>query len=288
MDVTITPPPETLLVAAAQIDTDADLTQNLERIETRVREAAQLDCQVLLFHEGCLTGYPDADRVETLDFAAIEAAERRVQQLASELGIAVLLGTTSRRDGQVYNDLLIIDCDGRRVGRYAKTWRAGEPWYAAGSGPVIFRVCGVEATAIICHDLRYPELTRLSVAAGARIVFIANNESGITWEQKLLGYRSMQISRATENMVYAVMANAPADADNLGRRNTSHGNSMIVDVLGDVLDEATSFEQRLVVAQLDLSKATGSPAQRTLGEEHPAYAEWIRAGLQLVQRLELR
>ena len=98
----------------------------------------------------------------------------------------------------------------------------------------------------------------------------------------------MQISRATENMVYAVMANAPADADNLGRRNTSHGNSMIVDVLGDVLDEATSFEQRLVVAQLDLSKATGSPAQRTLGEEHPAYAEWIRAGLQLVQHLELR
>ncbi len=88
-------------------------------------------------------------------------------------------------------------------------------------------------------------------------------------------------------MVYAVMANAPADADNLGRRNTSHGNSMIVDVLGDVLDEATSFEQRLVVAQLDLSKATGSPAQRTLGEEHPAYAEWIRAGLQLVQHLEL-
>jgi len=292
-----TPVPDTLLVAAAQIDTDADLPDNLAKIEARMNEAAGLGCQVLLFHEGCLTGYPDDERVEVLDFSWIEAAEQQIQRLAGQLGMAVLLGTTSRRDGHFFNDLLIIDADGRRLGRYAKTWRAGEPWYAAGSGPVIFRVCGVEGTAIICHDLRYPELTRLGVAAGARIVFISNNESGLTAEQKLLGYRSMQISRATENLAYAVMANAPADARDMGRRNSSHGNSMIVDVMGNVLDEAGSFEQRLVVARLDLLQATGSPARRTLGQddsrqlygtdcEHPAYAEWIRAGLGLVRRLD--
>ncbi|MBT6147338.1 MAG: hypothetical protein HOH74_18020, partial [Gemmatimonadetes bacterium] len=288
---------ETLLVAAAQIDTDGDLPDNLVKVESRIREAAAGGCQVLLFHEGCLTGYPDAERVEALDFDWIEAAEQSVQQLAGELGIAVLLGTTSQRDTHFYNDLLIIDADGRHLGRYAKTWRAGEPWYAAGSGPVIFRVCGVEATAIICHDLRYPELTRLGVAAGARIVFIANNESGLTAEHKLLGYRSMQISRATENLAFAVMANAPADAHNLNRSNASHGNSMIVDAMGNVMDEAGSFEQRLVVARLDLDQATGSPARRTLGQdnsrklygtdcEHPSYAAWLRAGLRLVRRLD--
>jgi predicted amidohydrolase len=158
-------------------------------------------------------------------------------------------------------------------------------------------VCGVEATAIICHDLRYPELTRLAVAAGARIVFISNNEAGLAAEHKLLGYRSMQIARATENLVYSVMANAPADADDMRRINASHGNSMIVNVTGNVLDEAGSFEQRLVVARLDLAKATGEPAQRTIGGdylresygtacEHPAYARWIESGLPLVTRLE--
>ena len=278
--------PDSLMVAAAQIDTDEDLDQNLVKIESRVREAADRDCQVLLFHEGCLTGYPDDERVKAVDFDRIETAEASIQQLAGELGIAVLVGTTSQREGLTFNDLLIIDADGRRLGRYAKTWRAGEPWYAAGSGPVIFRVCGVEATTIICHDLRYPELPRLGVAAGARIVFIANNESGLTSEQKLLGYRSMQISRATENLAYAVMANAPADAGDMHRRNSSHGNSMIVDVMGNVLDEAGSFEERLVVARLDLSKSTGEPARRTLGDEHPAYAEWIRTGLHLVRRLD--
>ena len=155
--------------------------------------------------------------------------------------------------------MLIINENGKVLGRYEKSWRAGEPHYEAGSGPVIFTVAGVEATVIICHDLRYPALTRLGVAAGAQIVFIANNESGITSEHKLLGYRSMQISRATENLVYSVMANAPADPENVRRGNCSHGNSKIVDEMGNIIDEAGVFEERLVTGVLDLEKASRSP-----------------------------
>ena len=194
-------------------------------------------------------------------------------------------------------DLLIIDETGTVVGRYAKTWRANEPWYVAGTGPVIFTVAGVDATCIICHDLRYPELVRLGVAAGARIVFIANNEAGLDREDKQLGYRSMQIARATESMVFAVMANAPADARRFGRPNSSHGNSKIIDPLGNVLDEAGWFEERLVTAAIDLTAADGSPPRRVLGElesswgrydqvpEQPALARWMREGVKLVTRL---
>ena len=287
----------TRLVAAVQIDTDKDVAANLEKIEAMLHQAHGRGCHMLLFHEGCLTGYPDETGVQQLDFDQVRQAEERVRSLAATMEMAVLLGSTSRRDGTVFNDVLIIDETGRRLGRYAKTWRAGEPWYGAGSGPVIFSLCGVEATVIICHDLRYPELVRLSVMAGARIVFIANNESGPQSENKLLGYRSMQIARATENLAYAVMANAPADANDLGRVNTSHGNSKIVDPMGNVLGEAGVFEERLVMAEIDLTQASGEPARRTVGEsadstklygtpcEHPAYAQWLRAGLALVRRL---
>ena len=44
---------------------------------------------------------------------------------------------------------------------------------------------------------------------GARIVFMPNNEGGLPAEDKLEGYRAIQVSRATENMVYGVMCNAP-------------------------------------------------------------------------------
>jgi len=288
---------KTLKVAAVQMLTGHDVAENDRKIIASVKEAKERGCEVVLFHEGCLTGYPNRKAVKKVDFTLVAKAEGRVRRLAKRLRIAVLLGSTSRSENGIYNDLLIIDRDGSIAGRYAKSWRAGEPHYAAGRGPALFTVCGVKATAIICHDLRYPEMVRLPAAMGAKIVFIANNESGVTHERKLLGYRSMQIARATENLIFAVMANPPADPTNFQRGSTSHGNSKIVDPMGNILDEASQFEQRLVVATLDLSEATGETALRTAGRwpktqklygtavEHERYTAWIKNGFKLVERL---
>ncbi len=291
--------PTSVKVAAAQLLTyGGDVDRNKEKIINAIREASDTKCKIVLFHEGCLTGYPTEEQLGAIDFDEVRAAEREICELAAELHIAVLLGSSGKVDNVLYNYVLVIDEDGKVLGQYNKTWRAGEPYYCAGTGPVIFRVAGVEATVIICHDLRYPELVRLAVAAGAKIVFIANNESGITKENKLLGYRSMQISRATENLVYSVMSNCPADPDDIDRPNCSHGNSKIVEPLGNVIDEATVFEERLVTGELKIKVATASVVTRTLGEndgmaklygvacENPAYAEWMKAGLKMVRRLD--
>jgi len=284
-------------VAAAQILTDHDIEENYLKIIQKIKEAKSKGCEIILFHEGCLTGYPDKKWIHQIDFKKVRKAEKQIVKLARELQIAVLLGSTSNQDNAFQNYVLIIDKNGKVLGKYEKTWRAGEPHYRAGSGPVIFTIAGVEATVIICHDLRYPALTRLAVTAGAQIVFIANNESGIFKEYKLLGYRSMQISRATENIVYSVMSNPPADPENIHRSNSSHGNSKIVDVYGDIIDEANVFEERLVIGELDLSKASRETALRTIAQdpktnqqygvwcEIPAYTDWIREGLKLVKRL---
>jgi predicted amidohydrolase len=285
-------------VAAAQILTGYDLEKNREKIIKFIKDADELGCEIILFHEGCLTGYPGKEQLEKIDFQAVRNIEREIRDLAGELNISVLLGS-SGKDGDIFsNYVLVINENGKVLGKYKKTWRAGEPHYVAGEGPVIFNVSGVESTVIICHDLRYPELARLGVAAGARIVFIANNESGIVHENKLLGYRSMQISRATENMVFAVMCNSPANPDDIQAPNQSHGNSKIVDPLGNILDEANVFEERLVLATLNLKDATGSPVTRTMGEnpgtaklygtpvENIDYTKWVKDGLELVERLD--
>ncbi|MCK4276675.1 MAG: carbon-nitrogen hydrolase family protein, partial [Phycisphaerae bacterium] len=192
-----------IMVAAAQILTGADIATNAKKIAAFLRRAAADKCRIVLFHEGCLTGYPAEESIGRIDLREIARAERRICRLAGRLGIAVLLGSVSEAGGELYNDVMIVNEAGRCLGRYAKTWRAGEPWYAPGPGPVVFKVAGVLATVIICHDLRYPELVRLPVAAGAQIVFIANNESGIECENKLSGYRAMQIARGTENYVFS-------------------------------------------------------------------------------------
>ena len=287
-------------VAAAQILTGYNLELNRDKIVSNIKRAAETGCRIILFHEGCLTGYPDKEQLAKTDFDRVRQIEREIRDISAELAIAVLLGSSGKKHDSYSNYVLIIDETGKVLGKYEKTWRAGEPHYQAGTGPVIFTVAGVEATVIICHDLRYPELPRLGVAAGARIVFIANNESGILREDKLLGYRSMQISRATENLVFSVMSNSPADPLNLARHNGSHGNSKIADPLGNVLDEAGIFEERLVTAVLNLEESTRSPVTRTIGAnesiskqygtaiENPEYTSWFKSGLALVKRLEGR
>jgi omega-amidase len=285
-------------VAAAQILTNYDIFQNREKIIKFINEAHKLGCEIILFHEGCLTGYPNKDQLDKIDFEMVRTIEKEIRDMAAKLNISVLLGSSGKAGDSYINYVLIINEHGKVLGKYLKTWRAGEPYYMAGKGPVIFTIAGVESTIIICHDLRYPELARLGVAAGAKIIFIANNESGITSENKLLGYRSMQISRATENKVFAVMSNSPADPRDINRNNCSHGNSKIVDPLGNVLDEAGVFEERLVVSTLDMEMASGSTVTRVLGKnekinqmygttlENAEYIKWMNEGLNLVQRLE--
>jgi len=285
-------------VAAAQLLTSDNIDKNEEKITRAVIEASEQGCKIILFQEGCLTNYPVEDAVRNLDFEKVRAAEKRILSLSKKYNIAILLGSSSEENGKYYNHIVITDEKGKILGRYVKTWRAGDLPYEPGKGPVVFNVANVDATVIICHDLRYPELTRLGVAAGAQIVFIANNEGNITKENKLLGYRSMQISRATENHVYSVMANAPVDPENITRYNCSHGNSKIVGPMGNIIDEAGSFEEGIVTGILDLDKASRSTVLRTLGEdkekkeyygveyENKDFMDWMRTGLKMVERLD--
>jgi predicted amidohydrolase len=102
-------------------------------------------------------------------------------------------------------------------------------------------------------------------------------------EYKLSAYRAMPIARATENSIFLVMANAPADADDLQSPSQSHGNSKIVHPDGNVLVEAGFFEERLVIADVDLADATGAMALRAV-EDETVLRVWMQQGLALVER----
>ena len=65
-------------------------------------------------------------------------------------------------------------------------------------------------------------------------------------------YRAMPISRATENGIYVVMANAPADPSDIDRAGSSHGESKIIHPDGNVMAEAGMFTDEIVIRRLDL------------------------------------
>jgi predicted amidohydrolase len=271
-------PPRSLQVAAVQFRSARDLDRNVAGITAHVRRLGERGVRVAVFPECALTGYfEDVARATSAEWLA--DAERRVADACREAGIYAVVGTPFRDGEKLHNSATVIDPSGKIIERYHKVQLA-EPWPTPGDHLSVFKVDGVPCSVIICHDERYPELVRLPVLAGARVVFYVSHESGVRREAKLGPYRAQVQARAVENTVYVVHANAPANDDLTG----SHGQSRIVSPDGNIVHEASMFGEEVVTAELDLGRATAANALKSL--ERGPLADWWREGLKRVRIVE--
>lgn len=271
-----------LRVAACQMHTDEDIEKNTRRIVERLRACARKKVDVAAFHEGVLYGYSSRPAFwSRLDQSRITIAERRIRRVCREKGIAAVVGSTHLENDERYNSLLVIDRDGSVQGRYGKIHLAGERWCEPAQHLPIYRLCGVPCSFLICHDVRYPELVRLPAAVGAKVCFFCSCESSVTSEYKLSAYRAMPISRATENGIYVVMTNAPADPSDINRAGSSHGESKVIHPDGNVIKEAGIFTEETVIQNLDLDQASRGVALRAVNDM-TRIREWMQAGVKLV------
>lgn len=271
--------PDVLRVAACQVLGDPDVAKSTQKVLHWVELAAKDNVDVLSFPEACLCGYAkDSEYWKTDRDKDFKVGEAKVIEASKRLNVAVVLGTVHWEGNDIYNDLLVIDKGGKVRGRYSKTHMA-EDWPVPGKALPVYSVAGVRSCFIICHDVRYPELVRLPVIAGAQICYFCSHEAGLDKEHKLSAYHAMPVSRATENSVYCVMANAPSE---LGSSRGSHGNSKIIHPDGNVLVEAGHLEERLVSANIKISDASRSMARRSVDDES-ILQQWMNHGVGFVK-----
>ncbi len=267
-----------LRVAAVQFRSSPDLDENVSRIRDHLRRLADQKVRVAVFPECALTSYSEAV-VKATTAKRLTEAERQVAETCREVGIYAIVGTPHRDGEALYNSATVISPSGRVLERYHKVQLA-EPWPTPGDHLSVFPIEGVPCSIIICHDERYPELVRLPVLAGARVVFYLSHESGVRQERKLDPYRAQIQARAVENTVYVVQANAPANDDLTG----SHGQSRVIAPDGEIIDEASMFEQEVVIADLDLRRATAANALKSLSRG--PLTGWWKEGLKQVRIIE--
>ena len=114
-----------------QFPVAADVERNGRHVMRQMRSARERGADLAHFPEACLSGYAgsDFDSYDGFDLALLEAVTRRVMELAAELGIWVVLGSTHRLTGdhKPHNSLYVIDGDGRIVDRYDKRFCSGDP-----------------------------------------------------------------------------------------------------------------------------------------------------------------
>src|SRR5262249_43987340 len=239
---------------------------------------ATMKVEVAVFPECSVSGYFN-DYTPKLTAKQLTDAETKLCSACKDLKIRAIVGMPVRDGKKLYNSAVVIDAAGKIRERYHKVQLA-EPWPDGGDHLSVFRVKGVPCSIIICHDERYPELVRLPVLAGARIIFYLSHESPVTQEHKLAPYRAQIQARAVENGIFIVHANAPANADATG----SHGQSRLIDPDGTILQEASMFKEEVLSATLNLPRANAGNARRSL-TRGPLTA-WWREGVKHVRQVD--
>ena len=265
----------TIKVSAVQMRSSSNLQANVDKICQFIQTLSAQGTQILVFPECALTSYTTSVITSTSQSALAAALETIRVDCDSHNVYAIVGSPEFRTGGGLWNTAFVFGPTGLIVERYHKV-QLVEGWCYAGDHLARFDIAGTKGTIIICHDERYPELVRLPIIAGARIIFYISCESGFGAEEKWDPYRAQIQARANENCVWAVHANVPANDDLTG----SHGQSRIIAPDGTVVREGSIFGEDVVTYSLDMNQASGEWALRS--KDPPFLLPFWNEGLKLL------
>src|SRR5688572_12930874 len=169
-------------IAACQLNTVVgDLEGNAERVISALRTAADADCDLAVFPELTITGYPPEDLVMKPGFVA--ANRMALEKVASRTGrCAAVVGFVDT--GRDLHNAAAVCADGVVQGVTHKRLLPNygpfdeRRYFEPGRGPsVLFDVAGVPVGISICEDVWSPSGPIAQLAAGGAEVVVNLNGS---------------------------------------------------------------------------------------------------------------
>ena len=232
----------TVRIAAIQMASSPQVSSNLIEAERLIGVAASQGAQLVVLPEYfCIMGTKDTDKVKAREQLGHGPIQAFLSRMAREHKIWLIGGTVplvSNYPNKVRNSCLVFDSSGKQVARYDKIHLFGldlgtehyheENTIESGSEVVVVNTPFGKIGLSVCYDLRFPELYR---AMGNVDIIVV--PSAFTETTGKAHWETLIRARAIENLCYVI---APAQGGyHLSGRET-HGNSMIVDPWGVVLD----------------------------------------------------
>jgi NAD+ synthase len=237
-----------LTIALAQLNQSVGaLTANADAMLAARKAATGAD--LILFPELQLIGYPPEDLV--LKPALQEEAERQIERLAAATadgGPAMLVGSSWRQDGNLYNAMLLLD-GGRIAG---VTLKYDLPNYGVFDekrvfspgpmpGPLNFR--GVRLGIPICEDIWTPDVCECLAETGAEILLSPNGSPyEIGKDDRRL---QLVLNRVTETGLPLVYLNRVGGQDEL----VFDGASFVVNADHHLVQQLPDWEEQLRITQ---------------------------------------
>ena len=264
----------TLKVALVQERDHGSAEANLAVIETRVAEAAAAGARLVLLqelHNGAYFCQHDSvhefDRAEPVPGPTSD----RLGRLAAKHGVVIVGSVFERRAAGLYhNTAVVLESDGRLVGKYRKMHIPDDPGFHEkfyftpgdlGFNPIDTSVGRLGV--LVCWDQWYPEAARLMALAGAELLLYP---TAIGWDPDdaqdeqdrqrgawILSHRG----HAVANGLPVLSCNRIGhEASPLGSSGiTFWGSTHVLGPQGEFLAEASTDAAQVLLVDIDLARS---------------------------------
>jgi agmatine deiminase len=256
---------QTVTLGLIQTEVSEDLDVNLKKTAARIEEAANKGAQIVCLQELYRTRYfPQIEQQDAQVLAETIPGESTTvfSELAKKLGIVIIVPLFEKhQSGRYYNSATVIDADGKLLETYHKVHVPQDPLFyeqnyfeAGDNGYKVYKTAYGNIGVLICYDQWFPEAARICTLKGADIVFYPTAIGYIKGHKSADGdwhdaWQTVMRGHAIANGVHVAAVNRVGEEGQL----RFWGGSFVCDAFGEVLGEASSEKEEVLITKLDLS-----------------------------------
>ena len=242
---------------------------NRARAIEKIREAAAHGANLVCLPELFASEY-FCQTEDHKNFALAESipgpSSEQFGALAAELGIVIIASLFERRAAGLYhNTAIVLDADGKMLGRYRKMHIPDDPlfyekfYFTPGDlGFRSFDTAQGKLGVCVCWDQWFPEAARLTALSGAQLLIYPTaigwhpGEKAEFGERQHASWETIQRSHAIANGCYVAAINRVGhEAPTGGPGIEFWGQSFVCDPSGQILARASVHEEETLHVEID-------------------------------------
>jgi len=245
---------EKIRLALAQISCQPEeKAENLAKMQKMIMKAKRQSADVVIFPELSLTGYVIRDQIydlaETIPGPACKIMEETAKKARTHV-IFDMPELSEKTQAVIHNTAVLVGPEGL-VGKYRKmhlpTHSVFEEkrYFRPGYQTAVFDTPIGRVGLIVCYDIFFPELSRLTRLKGAQLI-VCISASPST---RKTFFETLTIARAMENTAFLAFVNLVGIEDGL----QFWGGSRIVGPSGKILAQAKYDEEDFVICDINFA-----------------------------------
>ncbi len=251
-------------------DTEENLNKTVNLIKEASSKGANIVCTQELFKTPYFCQTEDWDNFKLAEEINKNSETIKIlSSVAYENNVVIIASLFEKRaDGIYHNTAVVIDADGKYLGKYRKMHIPDDPhfyekfYFTPGDlGYKVFKTKYAKIGVLICWDQWFPEAARLTAMKGAEIIFYPTAIGWLTDEKEEFGnsqfnaWETIQKSHAVANGCFV------ASVNRVGFEKSPDGNSgiefwgqsFVSNQYGEIISKGSQDKEEIIISEIDLS-----------------------------------